>query len=622
MLRRALLFVFALTYATAAVAQLPPAVDEALKSAVAAGDKAKVALAPVPPPAADYTLTPVNTAEFQNALLKAPEGSTIALRVGTVYGSTIVGSPGTTRKLTVTSQGWVWPDSIAAVMPRKADWAKMAVIKGDDRQGYGLWALSSGLTIKGVVFMAMDPAGQGEMLRLGDATDPVLAHVPHNIAVLQSPFLGSTAGETATGTSLYGQKRAIALNSADTLVDQIWCQDIFIAGQDSQCIAIFSTPGNITVRRSFLSAAAEPMIVGGVPPAGPDFLPNNITVEDNIFYHPLKWKGRTPAAVVKNLFELKIGTNIIVRRNLMVNHWPQAQPGYPVVATLASNGACSYCRMGPVLFENNVVYNVSAGMNITGYQYTYAPGSGQFTQLTVRNNLFVINSAVWGGNGRPVVLSNEMTKATFDHNTFIHTGNAFISADFGSKWPYQTPPLTAAIKGGSMTGIVYTNNLTYYGSYGIFTSAGSNGVNLTQYFPDLVLGGNVLGGAPTSALTLFNAFAGAAGPNVGPTVAMLDAAMVNRAGVDTDPSGACLKAGTPYTGKGADCTALAPVFALRKLLPLEPPQTLTVTRREAAPPRAWLTPGAPLTSSSMETCVEQQEGNPLCFPPVKAAQKK
>lgn len=607
---------------------LPPDVIDLLKTIKAAGDKAATLITPTPPPPTNLTLTPKTTAEFQDAVLKAPNDATILLMAGTKYGSVFLPLAPRGRKLTIMTQGWNW--TTPGPVPRSA-LSNMAVIKADDRQGYGFWTMQSDITLKGIAFVANDPSGQGEMLRLGDATDPDITHTPRGINVIQCLFLGSTVGETPTGTSTYGQKRAIALNSADTVIDQIRCEDVFIAGQDSQCIAIFSSPGNIMVKNSFLSSASEPMIIGGTPPAGPEFVPDNVTFADGVLWHPLKWKGREPAAVVKNLFEVKFGTHINLLRSLLVNHWVQAQPGYGIVLTMASNGPCSYCKMGPTLVEDTVMVNVSAGVNITGFQYSYAPGSGQATDFTIHNNIIVTNTAVMGGNGRPLQMGNEPKNVTWDHNTSLHQGNSFVNADYGTKWPFQSPALTAAIAAGPVQGFRYTNNLTYYGSYGIFAAGAAHAGNLSTYFPGAQVGGNIFGGTvPATALTIMNAAAGAAGPNTVTTVANFDAMLVNRTNALVDASGACVKT---YAGKGADCSRLQSVFALQKFIPAEPVQMVGVGKLGRPNPdkkkpehdRTFLTPGMPLdpdAADGSEICAEMPDGPPQCFGTVEQTRGK
>lgn len=488
-------------------------------------------------------------ASLQAILDTAAPGSTIQLQAGQTYGSVRIRPAALrARRLTLTTKGWA-----ADRLVRPEDAPALATIQAGPGGNYGLWVTADDVTLQGLRFSYNPPSGQGDMLRLGDSEDPVVANVPARVTVRQVLFEGNPG-------NAFGQKRAIAANAQDTLIDQVWCQNIWIAGQDSQCVAIASTPGRVTVRRSVLSAGSETIIIGGVPPASPAHLPADILIEDNVLWKPTAWLGASPARQVKNLFEVKFGRRITVRRNWMENHWQQAQPGWSVVLTMATNGACSFCDMQDVVFEDNVVWNVSAGINLTGYQYSYAPGSGQAVRFMVRNNLFYITGGggtALGGNGRPVQMLSEPANVVFDRNTFIHTGTAIVYGTYGAKWPYQTPPLTSNVPAGPVQGFVWTNNVHRHANYGILTPEGSSGVNALTYFPGAVVGGNVFGGASSTAMARYNALDGDL--NFNPSLVDFEASFRNFAALDF-----CIVAG-PFVGKGADCARLP--FALRPLVP-------------------------------------------------------
>lgn len=478
--------------------------------------------------------------DLQAAIDAAEPGTTLELTPGAVYRSAVVRK--NTTRLTLTTARFAIGDR--AALP--SDAPAMGAIQGSAGKSYGLWILGSRITVRGVRFMHNLPGGQGEMLRIGDSTNPTLADVPDEVTVQQLLMQGNPGNE-------FGQKRAIAANGTHLLIDQSYVEDVWVPGQDSQCIAVFSTPGPITIRRNIMACASENILIGGTPPAGPAFVPSDILVEGNVLWKPLKWKGASPARVVKNLFEVKIGRRISVRGNWMQTHWRQAQPGPAIVLTMATNGACSYCDMQDVTFADNVVWDVSAGLNLTGWQYSYAPGAGQAVRFVIRNNLFVISRAEWGGNGRPLIIGNEPKDVTVDHNTFIHDGNAIVAGHYGRKWPFVDPPLEAKIPGGPVTGFVFTNNLTTHGRYGFFTPEGNRGVALGTYFPGAVIAGNVFAGATPTMLGRYNAFA-ADSPNVG--AADFAALFVDFAGQNY-----CVR----KPGAGADCSRLP--FALRALVP-------------------------------------------------------
>ena len=524
-----------------ATAQTPAQLDDLLRRV----DELKAALEQLRPsgPPAPAMITVPAGADLQAAIDAAPVGATLALAPGATYRSAIIRRG---QAVTLTTAGWSAPDRTATA----ADGPGLAIIQGSDRQSYGLWVQGSDSAVLGIRFVSTPPSGQGEMLRIGDAEDGDLTHVPHRIVVRNNVF---------DGTPAYGQKRAIAANGADLTVDRNYAANIWSAGQDSQCVAVLSTPGPVRITRNVLpECGAENILVGGVPPAGPAFLPSDILIEGNAVAKPLRWKGADkPALIVtKNLIELKDGRRITVRGNYARRNWQGGQDGFGFLSTMATNGACSFCEMRDVLWENNILEDVGAGWQVTGYQYGSAPGAGAAVGLTFRNNLIVTDKAAWGGNGRPFFLSNEPTDVTIDHNTVIHTGNSFLYGALGKKWPYQDPPLLAAIPAGPTHGLVFTNNLTLNGTYGII--AENVGTPIETLFPGAVIAGNVIGGATTKDLARYDAFKGTGAANRGLALADFQALFTDYAGHHYCPI---------THGAGADCATLP--FPLRALIPAQ-----------------------------------------------------
>lgn len=511
--------------------------QDLLRQMKALGEQAAKLLNPVPLPPTPISLVVRPTAAaLQDTVNTAVPGTIIELEPGQVFPSTFI--PPNVKDLTITTRGWT---ADRLVLPTDAP--QMATIQGSAGQSYGMLILGSNIRVRGVRFTYNPPIGQGEMIRVGNSEDSDITHVPADITISQVLLQGNTG-------NAFGQKRGIAANGRRVLIDQVWCENIWVPGQDSQCVSVWSTPGPVMVRRSVLSAGSENMIVGGTPPAGPAFLPEDITLEDSVLWKPLAWKGATPARTVKNLFEIKFGHRITARHNWMQYHWQQAQPGPAIVLTMATNGACGYCDGRDWTFEDNVVMDVSAGVTVTGYQYSYAPGAGPAVGVIIRNNLFVISKAKYGGSGHPLDVSNEPKNILVDRNTFVHDGNAFLAGDYGSKWPFQDPPLTANVKGGPVTGLVYTNNAVVHGAYGLFTPEGNTGANFSTYFPGAVISGNVMAGAPAAAVTKYNAAGG--GNSTLTSTEFFSVLGVDYCGLKT---------------AGADCTRLP--FALRALVPVQ-----------------------------------------------------
>lgn len=495
----------ALLCATPALAQNPPAVDDLLHRLEQLGVEAKVLQNPSAPQLPPVVVVPQG-GSIQSAINAAAPGTIIALVPGGLYReSVIVAKP--SIWLTLTTKDCALPDRV--VLP--GDVPVMASLQGAAGQSYGIWVMANGFTVRCLNFL---PTSAGEMVRVGDSQSAVLGDVPDGVTVRQNYFKGDP---------VTGQKRAIAANGSHLLIHQNAAEDIWVNQQDSQCVAVFSTPGPVTISHNVFGCGSENIIIGGVPPAGPEFLPSDVLTEWNVLYKPLAWKGPTgtspPAKYqVKNLYEVKLGRRIMARHNLMVNNWPSAQPGMAVLATMATNGPCgAWCVMEDVGLEENIVWRVAGGVSLTGYQYLQVGGSGSgASRFSVKGNLFWVSKAEMGGAARVFQFENEPKDVTIDHNTIIYDGSNILTASYGVKWPSGVP---VKVAGGPVTGFRYTNNLARHGlpppstaSYGLMTPEGNAGVNLGTYFPGAVVNGNVFGGATSAQITRYNLFSSGVPP--------------------------------------------------------------------------------------------------------------
>lgn len=536
-MRTFLFLLSVLAYASTAGAQTAPgSIDDLLQKLEALGQEA--AKLRTPPAAITGIHVPAG-GDLQKAINDAPDGALVTCEAGATYPGITIGHP-----ITLQTQGWT---ADRLVLP--GDGPALCTIQG--RAGYGVWITGSRVTLYGLRILWNTPAGAGELVRIGDGADPIVAHTPDAITLRQLLLRGNPG-------DVYGQKRGIAANGRHVLIDQVYADNFWIAGQDSQAVAAWSTEGPIVIRRSVLSAASEIILIGGTPPAAPEMLPSDVTIEDNVLWKPRAWKGKPRQ--VKNLLELKFGRRILVRRNWLENNWPDAQAGSAVLLTMAINGRCDYCELTDVTFEDNVVWRVASGLNILGYSYIAAYGpSGQAHGLTIRNNLWYIDSVVMGGDGRAILMGGQPKDLAITRNTFVYSGNSFLNAYYGMTFPAGA---TVPVAGGPVTGLVFADNVARHSSYGVFTPDGSAGLGLATFFPGGVFSGNVLGGTPTAARARYDATAGGA-LNIYPDTVTFDEAFVDRPALEL-----CLKEGA-FPGKGADCARLP--MALRWLVPADPP---------------------------------------------------
>lgn len=283
------------------------------------------------------------------------------------------------------------------------------------------------------------------------------------------------------GDPVRGTRRGIAMNSRDTAVLDSYLSDFKEQGADSQAIAGWNGTGPFKIVNSYLEAAGENVMFGGADPTIRDLVPADIEVRDNHFAKPLRWKVGHDAFegtewTVKNLFELKNARRVLIDANLFEHNWPHAQNGFAILFTVRNqDGRAPWSVVEDVVFRNNVVRQVGAGINILGRDDNHP--SQQVKRLDIRNNLFLDVGGRWG-SGRLFQLLDGTSDVLIDHNTALHTGSLLFGGD-----------------GAAHTGFVFENNIAPDNRRGI--TGGGAGVGLpalNHYFPAARVRGNVIVG--------------------------------------------------------------------------------------------------------------------------------
>ena len=191
---------------------------------------------------------------------------------------------------------------------------------------------------------------------------------------------------------------------------------------------------------------------------------------------------------VKNLFELKNASDVLVAENVFENHWKEAQPGYAIVLTPRnSNGACTWCVVEHVRFEWNIVRNVGAGVNLLGYDSPTRP-TRQTNDIAFRHNVFTGVSTTLGGNAWFMQIGDEPRNVILEHNTIDHNGGSLVYVYGGT----STDPR-------EVYGFQMIANAARHGSYGVNGSYFTYGnAILANYYPDAIFLANYLAGGSTS----------------------------------------------------------------------------------------------------------------------------
>jgi hypothetical protein len=418
-------------------------------------------------------------ADLQAALNGARPGDTLVLASGARYvGNFDLPPSDGPGYITITSDANVPP---AGTRVSETLLNKLAIIQSPNgfpavqaRVGANYYRFI-GVVFRGVEGVASGPETTRDIVGIGDGSET-------DASTLPSHFIFDRV--LIRGDATYGAKRGILGNGHDITLKYSDVRSIFRNAQDTTAFGCFNCGKGYLLQHNWLEAGAEVVMFGGAASLA-HTVAENIVVEDNVLTRPLAWKALAGTTYnVKNLFELKEGINVVIRRNYMEYNWPPSQPGYAVLITSKDSK-----KVAHVLFEDNVVKSTAGGMNMLGWDYTTAL-MAPTTDVTVRNNLFVISKKDYGGSGYFLLIGSAPRDIHFDHNTIIHDGTTLVSA-------YTGTYLTAdGVKhtDGTIDGFVWTNNLSLNGSYGFNSYGSMNGLNLLKAFPDITMYDNVLAG--------------------------------------------------------------------------------------------------------------------------------
>lgn len=244
---------------------------------------------------------------------------------------------------------------------------------------------------------------------------------------------------------------------------------------------------------------------------------------------------------VKNLLELKNARNVLIEQNVFENHWASAQAGYSIVFTPRNqDGGCPWCVVEDVTFQQNVVRNVAAGINILGYDDTFP--SQQTKRIRITQNLFTNMRQSLGGSAWFLLVGGAPRDITVDHNTIDADGTS-VSYVYGGPDDSIIP----------VSGYKFTNNAARHGDYGIAGAQVSFGSQvIAAFFGDGEVRGNWMEGNYASSYPAGNYFDGTFGS------AFVDSPGGNYAAA---PAGPLAGRATDGTNIGVDVSKLAAALA-------------------------------------------------------------
>ena len=235
------------------------------------------------PTAGAATLTVPAGGNLQAAINAAAPGDTILLPAGAVFtGNFVLPAKGGSAFITIRS---ATPDSSLPGAAARIDpsYAGLLPKVRNDHNGPA-FRTAAGATNWRLQFLEILPSestSSANLLELGaaDSTQLSIAAVPQHL-IVDRCYIHGTA---------WDQRRAIALNSGDTLIANSYVSGIRGTGVDTQAIAGWNGPGPYLIENNYLEAAGENLLFGGDDPLIPGLVPSNITIRRNTIGKPASW---------------------------------------------------------------------------------------------------------------------------------------------------------------------------------------------------------------------------------------------------------------------------------------------------------------------------------------------
>jgi len=388
-------------------------------------------------------------------------------------------------------------------------------------------------------FLPASSTASSNLVEFGGAgtSQSTLSVVPHDLVIDRCYLHGDAS---------FGQRRGVALNSANAKILNSYFKDFKVVNQDTQAVSGWNGPGPFLIENNYLEAAGENILFGGSDPNIPNLVPSDIVIRRNLISKPTAWK--TQSWTVKNLVELKNAQRVTIEGNTIENNWAAGQQGYSILMTPRNqSGTAPWTIVRDVTIQNNVIRHVAAVFNICGYDDLAI--SLQTQDVIIRNNLIYDVNTAWvkpgqTANARLAVIGGGPKNITFDHNTVDNNGSStiFIYGGFSRS-------------GTNIVGFEVTNNLLRDNAYAIYGDKFGEGlVGLNAYTPNYIVLKNAFAGGAAKQYPTGNDF---------PTMATWVADFVNPAGANYQLKTTSLSqnAGTDGKDLGVDFAALNAAMA-------------------------------------------------------------
>jgi hypothetical protein len=444
------------------------------------------------------TVVPVNTgrrlsvttgAEFQHALDTASGGDTILLATGVTF-SPAAAESFVLRNRQLAPGQWIVIrsadtafDAGRQIAPNTRATEANAPLMARIRATTNAPALRAEAGARGYRLIGLDvgvdPSVQQvtNLVELGNGSDTSVDTEPSDIVIDRCYIHGNDSGNFRRGVLMNGVRIAVIDSQVSNFHD---------ANSDSQAVGGSNGAGPFKIVNNLLEAASENVMFGGSDPAVPDLVPHDIEVRRNLITKRLAWQ--TARVPVKNAFELKNASRVVVEGNTFEHVWVSGQDGGAILLkSVNQDGRCAWCVTEYVTFRNNIVRGAANGFLInaaeTGARGATLPRKAH--HIRVDNVVFEdIGGKQWGGGGKLLRVYGGVSDASFTHVT--SRGNAAGILDPNS--PTDSNP-----------GLVFKNNIVERSYYGIGAGSDEGTKTLSRNFNPYTYGYNVI--VNTSAST-------------------------------------------------------------------------------------------------------------------------